>query len=99
MDQIRSKKLKLVTNEFSDVLAFIIKKSCTTRLYKDDFRCASIKSIHLIEDKLDMPNYRLSNSNLAKVFERVLRINKYDFTQKKHIGFKKNVLLRMLLCH
>lgn len=98
IDGLKSETLKFVAKEISLPLTYLINRSFQIGECPSAFKTAVIKPLFKRGDKLSVVNYRPISliSNLAKVFEKVLKkriesfVNKFNILSDKQFGFREN---------
>lgn len=98
IDGISSDVLKALRDNIAAILAEIINKSIDLGYFPAAFKASIIKPIFKTGDKEKVNNYRPISllSNLAKVYEKIIKIRmseyikKYDLLSEKQFGFREN---------
>ena len=98
IDNITAEILKYIANEIVAPLTYIINISIKTGKFPSAFKIAVIKPVYKNGDQLEVANYRPISliSNLAKVFEMLLKkriisyLDKYHILSDKQFGFREN---------
>lgn len=96
MDNITSEILKQNADILAPALTIIINKIFVTNIVPKSFKVAVITPLHKAGDKTHPENYRPISiiSNLAKLFEKILKkrlvqfLNKYEIISPSQFGFR-----------
>lgn len=86
-DGIKAEILKEIVEEISAQLSFLINKVIDTGICPSAFKTAIIKPLFKKGDKTEPSNYRPISiiSNLAKVFEKILKVRINNYTKKYNL--------------
>ena len=97
LDALKSENLKLVVDEISPPLTYIFNWAIRIGVFPDVFKTALIKPLFKGGDKTSVNSYRPISliSNLAKIFERILKtricnfLTKYNVLSDGQFGFRE----------
>lgn len=97
IDNIRAEILKEIAPSIAAPLKYIINTCFSTGICPSAFKVAVIKPIFKNGDRLDVGNYRPISliSNIAKIFEKILKnritsfLNKFNILSEKQFGFRE----------
>lgn len=97
IDTFKAETLKNIVTHIVKPITYIINKSLDDGIFPSAFKIAVIKPLHKSGDKLQISNYRPISllSNLAKIFEKILKdritkfMNKYNIMSQKQYGFRE----------
>lgn len=95
VDRLKAETLKEICDYIVEPLTYLINKSLECGIFPDAFKVAMIKPIYKSGDKQEVSNYRPISliSNLAKIYEKILKVRicsflkKYKIMSDKQYGF------------
>lgn len=97
-DSIRAETLKEIADEIAKPLEYIINKCFSTGDFPDSLKIGLIKPLYKGGEKNVLINYRPISviSNVAKIFEKIIKIRftnffkKYEIISENQFGFQQN---------
>lgn len=97
IDEIRAETLKIIANQITEPLTYLINTSFTEGSFPDTLKKALVKPLFKNGDKLQMSNYRPISilSNISKIFEKIIKVRlgpffeKYKLISENQYGFRE----------